>query len=88
MQENKQIIADRVLKVVHEVLRVPEEKITVDSRFKEDLGADSLDTVTLLMALEEEFEGDIADEEAEKLNTVGDAISFIHEMAKGQMNKA
>jgi acyl carrier protein len=88
MQEKRQDIADRIAKVVSEVLRVPEEKITVDSRFKEDLGADSLDTVTLLMALEDEFKGDIADDEAEKLNTVGDAISFIQEMAGKQMNKA
>lgn len=87
MQQSKQDIADRVLKVVFEVLRVPEEKITADSRFKEDLGADSLDTVTLLMALEEEFEGDIADEEAEKLITVGDAISFIQGKAEGQLKQ-
>ncbi len=88
MQQSKETISDRVLKVVHEVLRVPEEKLKPDSRFKEDLGADSLDTVTLLMALEEEFEGDIADEEAEKLLTVGDAVSFIQAKAEEQMNQA
>jgi acyl carrier protein len=88
VQQNKETITDRVLKVVHEVLRVPEEKLKLDSRFKEDLGADSLDTVTLLMALEEEFEGDIADEEAEKLVTVGDAVLFIQAKAEEQINQA
>ena len=65
--------------IVVEQLGVKPEQITPEAKFIEDLGADSLDTVELVMGLEEEFGNEIPDEEAEKLVTVGDVISFIEE---------
>ena len=70
-------IADKVKKIVVDQLAVPENQVTEDARFIEDLNADSLDIVELIMALEEEFSAEIPDEEAEKLKTVGDAIKYI-----------
>lgn len=70
-------IAERVKKIVVDQLQVPAEQVTEDAKFIEDLGADSLDQVELVMALEEEFGADIADDDAEKLTTVGDAIKYI-----------
>ncbi len=70
-------IAEKVKKIVVEQLAVSEDQVTEDARFIEDLNADSLDLVELIMALEEEFSADIPDEEAEKLKTVGDAIAYI-----------
>lgn len=70
-------IADKVKAIVVEQLGVAEDQVTPEAKFVEDLGADSLDQVELVMALEEEFNADIPDEEAEKLTTVGDAIAYI-----------
>ena len=70
-------IEERVIKMVAEQLGVKEEDVKGTSSFVEDLGADSLDTVELIMALEEEFDAEIPDEEAEKISTVQDAISYI-----------
>ena len=70
-------VAEKVKKIVVDQLAVPEEQVTEDARFIEDLNADSLDIVELIMALEEEFSAEIPDEEAEKLKTVGDAIKYI-----------
>ena len=70
-------IEERVKKIVVEHLGVDEAKIQSDSKFIDDLGADSLDTVELVMAFEEEFGSEISDSEAEKILTVGDAIKFI-----------
>ncbi|MCB2264323.1 MAG: acyl carrier protein [Candidatus Thiosymbion ectosymbiont of Robbea hypermnestra] len=70
-------IEARVKKIVVDQLGVKEEEITSDASFVDDLGADSLDTVELVMALEEEFETEIPDEEAEKITTVQQAIDFI-----------
>lgn len=70
-------IEARVKKLVAEALAVDEAKITPESRFVEDLGADSLDTVELVMTLEEEFDCDIPDEEVEKITSVGEAIASI-----------
>ncbi len=70
-------IADRVKKIVIEQLGVKEEDISNESSFVDDLGADSLDTVELVMALEEEFGIEIQDEEAEKITTIQQAIDFI-----------
>ncbi|MDE2713703.1 MAG: acyl carrier protein [Limisphaerales bacterium] len=78
MSEEKSI-KDRVQAIVVEQLGVKPEQITPEAKFIEDLGADSLDTVELVMGLEEEFGNEIPDEEAEKLVTVGDVISFIEE---------
>ena len=70
-------IEERVIKMVAEQLGVKEEDVKITSSFVEDLGADSLDTVELIMALEEEFDLEIPDEDAEKIATVQDAISYI-----------
>ena len=70
-------IEERVKKLICEQLGVKEEEVQSDSSFVEDLGADSLDTVELVMALEEEFETEIPDEEAEKITTVKEAIDYI-----------
>ncbi|MBN2642321.1 MAG: acyl carrier protein [Victivallales bacterium] len=70
-------IADKVKAIVVEQLGVSEDQVTPEAKFIDDLGADSLDQVELVMALEEEFGSDIPDEDAEKLTTVGDAISYI-----------
>ena len=70
-------VADRIKKIVVEHLGVDEEKVVETASFIDDLGADSLDTVELVMAFEEEFGSEISDSEAEKILTVGDAIKFI-----------
>ena len=70
-------IVERVTKLVCEQLGVKEEEVTSGASFVEDLGADSLDTVELVMALEEEFETEIPDEEAEKITTIKEAIDYI-----------
>ena len=72
-------VAERVKKIVVEHLGVEPEKVVDGANFIEDLGADSLDTVELVMAFEKEFDIDIPDEEAEKLRTVGDALKYLHE---------
>ena len=72
-------IEERVKKVVIEQLGVSEDQVTPEASFVDDLGADSLDTVELVMALEEEFECEIPDDEAEKITTVQQAINYINE---------
>jgi acyl carrier protein len=72
-------VADKVKGIIVEQLGVDEEEVTPDASFVDDLGADSLDTVELVMAFEEEFDLEIPDEDAEKIATVGDAISYIKE---------
>ena len=71
-------IEDRVRKIVAEQLGVKEEEVKAEASFVDDLGADSLDTVELVMALEEEFETEIPDEEAEKITTVQLGIDYIN----------
>ena len=75
-------ISERVKKIVVEHLGVEADKVTENASFIDDLGADSLDTVELVMELEDEFDLSIPDEEAEKIKTVGDAIKFIEANAK------
>jgi len=70
-------IKDRVRKIVAEQLSVEEDKVTEEASFVDDLNADSLDTLELVMALEEEFECEIPDEEAEKITTVKQAVDYI-----------
>ena len=72
-------IEARVKKIIAEQLGVPEADVANEKAFVADLGADSLDTVELVMAFEEEFDLEIPDEDAEKITTVGDAISYIKE---------
>jgi len=71
-------IEDRVRKIVCEQLGAADDEVNNDSSFVDDLGADSLDTVELVMALEEEFDLEIADEEAEKISTVQEAVDYIN----------
>lgn len=78
MAENN--IEQRVKKIIVEQLGVNADQVTPEAKFIEDLGADSLDTVELVMALEEEFGHDIPDEQAEKLQTVGDVIKYVEEI--------
>ncbi|SVC13208.1 uncharacterized protein METZ01_LOCUS266062 [marine metagenome] len=78
MSEEKSI-EDRIRTIIATELGVKPEQITPEAKFIEDLGADSLDTVELVMALEEEFGNEIPDEDAEKLISVGDVIRFIEE---------
>ena len=67
----------KLIKIVAEKLNIEEKNVTTASRFQEDLGADSLDIVELLMEIEEEFGVNISDDESERLRTVGDAVKFI-----------
>ena len=70
-------VLERVSKVIVDRLGVDESEIKIEASFREDLGADSLDVVELVMELEDEFDMEISDEDAEKIATVGDAISYI-----------
>ena len=70
-------ITERAIVITAEQLGVNEDQVSADSIFEEDLGADSLDTIELLMAFEEEFDLEISDEDAEKIKTVGQAVEFI-----------
>ena len=72
-------VFDKVKAIIVEQLSVEEEEITMESTFVEDLGADSLDIVELVMAFEEEFDMEIPDEDAEKIKTVGDAVKYIED---------
>ena len=75
-------VADKVKSIIVEQLGVDEEEVTPDASFVDDLGADSLDTVELVMAFEEEFGCEIPDDAAETILTVGDAIKFLEKNAK------
>ncbi|WP_026906087.1 acyl carrier protein [Paucisalibacillus globulus] len=73
-------VFDRVKEIIIDKLDVEESKVTMEASFKDDLEADSLDVVELVMELEDEFDMEIADEEAEKINTVGDAVNYINNL--------
>jgi acyl carrier protein len=75
-------LEDKVKDIIVEELGVEREKLTSSASFMEDLGADSLDTVELVMAFEKEFNIDIPDEDAEKMRTVGDAMNYLREKVK------
>ncbi len=75
-------IEERVKDIVVEQLGLEREKVSLESKFSDDLGADSLDTVELVMALEEEFDIEIPDEEAEKITTLREAVSYVEQHAK------
>src|SRR4026209_661341 len=78
-------LEEKVKDIIVEELGVERDKLTNDASFMEDLGADSLDTVELVMAFEKEFDIDIPDEEAEKLRTVGAAMTYLHDkMGEGK----
>jgi acyl carrier protein len=68
--------------IIVELLGVPELKVTLEARFREDLEADSLDLVELIMAFEEKFGGEISDEDAQKIKTVGEAVAYLEQHMK------
>ena len=74
-------VAEKVKNIVIDHLGVDADKVVLEASFIEDLGADSLDTVELVMAFEEEFSIEVPDEEAEKLQTVGDVVKYVEENA-------
>jgi acyl carrier protein len=74
---------NRVRRIIVELLGAEENEITMDSHFRDDLEADSLDLVELIMAFEEEFEGEISDEQAQNIETVGQAVRYIDEHMGG-----
>jgi acyl carrier protein len=69
----------RVSEIIVELLGVEDEQVTMEARFREDLEADSLDLVELIMAFEEAFDGEISDEQAQSITTVGEAVNYIDE---------
>jgi len=76
-------IFERVKAIIVEQLGADEEKVTPEARFREDLEADSLDLVELIMAFEEEFGGEISDDEAQGITTVGEAVAYIEKHLQG-----
>jgi acyl carrier protein len=76
---DKEQVFDKVKEIIVDQLGVEEDQVTMEASFIEDLGADSLDIVELIMALEEEFGLEIPDDEAEKISTVSDAVDYIRE---------
>jgi len=76
-QGSKEAVFERVQKIIVEQLGVEPDKVTLEASFREDLGADSLDLVELIMAFEEEFGGEISDEEAQSIRTVGEAVNYL-----------
>lgn len=70
-------VQEKVTKIIVDLLGVDESKVVPEARFREDLEADSLDLVELIMAFEDEFGGEISDEEAQKITTVGEAINYL-----------
>lgn len=77
-------VEEKIKSIISEQLGVKPEEVTPQASFIDDLGADSLDTVELIMALEEEFNVEIPDEDAEKMTTVGDAIKYINEKSESK----
>ena len=83
-QLSEQQVFDKVQAIIVELLGVDAGKVTPEARFREDLEADSLDLVELIMAFEEEFSEEIPDEDAQKITTVGGAVSYIMDRAKNK----
>lgn len=81
-------ISDKVIAIVAEQMNVAKEKVTSETSFMNDLGADSLDTVELLMEMEDEFKVQIPEGEAEKIQTVGDAIEYIARHSEANSDSA
>jgi acyl carrier protein len=73
---------ERITDIIVDLLGVEKEKVTLEASFRDDLEADSLDLVELIMAFEEEFGGEISDEEAQKITTVGEAVKYVDEKMK------
>jgi len=83
-QESESLIFSRVRNIVAEQLDVDVKKVTLDANFSVDLGADSLDTVELVMAIEEEFDIEIPDKDAEQISTLKQAVDFIQDSMKAE----
>jgi len=79
MSDTQNDTQERVTAIIVDLLGVDEDQVVSPARFREDLEADSLDLVELIMAFEEEFDGEISDEEAQKITTVGEAVTYINE---------
>ncbi|MCJ7657898.1 MAG: acyl carrier protein [Anaerolineales bacterium] len=77
--DKTQVTFTEVKEIIVELLGVDEDKVTMDARFREDLEADSLDLVELIMAFEDKFGGEISDEDAQSITTVGEAVKYIEE---------
>lgn len=76
------MVFERIKAMIKEELNVPEEKITMEAKLAEDLGADSIDAVELIMNIEDEFEVQVSDEEAQNIKTVGDIVKFVESLQK------
>ena len=76
-KEDTNVIFDRIKTMIVEELNVPEEKVTMEARLAEDLGADSIDAVELIMNIEDAFDIQVSDEEAQNIKTVGDLVKYI-----------
>ena len=85
---DKNAIADRIIEIVAEKMDKPKEEIVPEKSFVNDLGADSLDTVELMMDIEDEFDVSIPEEEAQKIVTIGDAIKYVQEHAGNKSQKS
>ena len=77
-------LADRIRAIISDQLMVEPEEVTDEASFVEDLGADSLDTVELIMEFEDEFGIEVSDEDAEKISTVGEAIAYLEKLVEGK----
>jgi len=76
------MVFKRVKEMIKEELGLPEEKITMEARLAEDLGADSIDAVELIMNIEDEFSVEVSDEQAQNIKTVGDIVKFVEQLSK------
>jgi len=76
------MVFERVKEMIKSELGLPEEKVTMEARLAEDLGADSIDAVELIMNIEDEFSVQVSDEEAQNIKTVGDIVRFVEKAAK------
>jgi acyl carrier protein len=85
MEENN--VKDKVVDIISQKLDVPKEKILMETKYTEDLGADSLDQAELVMEFEDEFDINIPDEAEGKIKTVGDTVKFIEDLLKGKEGK-
>jgi len=84
----EQAVKDKVVDIISQKLDVPKEKVTMETKYTEDLGADSLDQAELVMEFEDEFDINIPDEAEGKIKTVGDTVKFIEELVKNKDTKA
>jgi acyl carrier protein len=76
------MVFNRVKEMIKDELGLPEEKITMEARLAEDLGADSIDAVELIMNIEDEFSVEVSDEQAQNIKTVGDIVKFVEQLSK------